>query len=321
MNYPVIDVHHHIISTSLQAKQRELGMTIPSFMPKWTPEIGIDKMDLAGITYSILSAPSDLTFLKQTDANHMARSINEEIASYIERYPERYGGFATMPLPDAESALNEVSYALDELNLDGVAMLTSYQGKYLSHPDYEELLMELNRRKAVVFLHPILIKEHIAGLNPALLEGTFDTTRAVTTMAVHRIFETYPDVRFILPHTGGMVPYIKWRIALAVLQEQFLQTELTGEMIDEEIAKLSSLYYDSTLNLGTVQKLVDPSRILFGADIPWPSDSILKLQRESVLTEAESISIDNLRKIAYQNAYTLFPRLERQLKLMDEVEV
>lgn len=315
MTYPIIDVHHHIISKAMQAKQRELGIEIPSFMPQWTPERGFEKMDLAGISYSILSAPSDLTFIDQPSANKLAREMNEELASYMQQHPMRYGAFATLPMPDARAALDEAIYALDTLKLDGVALLTSYQGKYLSHPDYEELLEELNRRNAVVFLHPILIKEQIAGLSPALLEGTFDTTRAVTTMAVHRIFDRYPAIRFILPHTGGMVPYIKWRIALAVLGQHSFQFEATPEQFDEEIAKLDQLYYDSTLNLGTLQKLIEPERILFGADIPWPSDSILRMQRESVFAEASLLGEANARAIAYENAFKLFPRIGNLLSL------
>lgn len=141
---PVIDVHHHIISREMQRKQKELGMEIPSFMPKWTPEIGLEKMGVADISFSFLSAPSDLTFIDQPSANTLARKMNEELASYAQQYPEKYGAFATLPLPNPEAALEETIYALDILGLDGVAMLSSYQGKYLSHPDYAELLSELD---------------------------------------------------------------------------------------------------------------------------------------------------------------------------------
>ncbi|WP_336758139.1 amidohydrolase family protein [Paenibacillus sp. USHLN196] len=308
---PVIDVHHHIISKEMQRKQRELGMEIPSFMPKWTPEIGMQKMDVCDISFSFLSAPSDLTFIDQSSANALARKMNEELASYAQLHPERYGTFATLPLPDPAAAMEETLYALDILGMDGVAMLTSYQGKYLSHPDYTELLTELDRRSAVVFLHPILIPQKIAGLSPALLEGTFDTTRAVTTMAVHRIFDQYPSITFILPHTGGMVPYIKWRIALAAIGQDSIQVETTPEQFQAEIAKLDHLYYDSTLNLGTIQKLIAPDRILFGADIPWPADSVLRIQRESVFHEAQQISEENAKAIAYGNAFRLFPRISK----------
>ncbi|QLG40369.1 MULTISPECIES: amidohydrolase family protein [unclassified Paenibacillus] len=308
---PVIDVHHHIISKEMQRKQRELGMEIPSFMPKWTPEIGMQKMDVCDISFSFLSAPSDLTIIDQSSANALARKMNEELASYAQLHPERYGAFATLPLPNPEAAMEETLYAFDVLGMDGVAMLTSYQGKYLSHPDYTELLTELDRRSAVVFLHPILIPQKIAGLSPALLEGTFDTTRAVTTMAVHRIFDQYPSITFILPHTGGMVPYIKWRIALAAIGQDSIQVETTPEQFQAEIAKLDHLYYDSTLNLGTIQKLIAPDRILFGADIPWPADSVLRIQRESVFHEAQQISEENAKMIAYGNAFRLFPRISK----------
>jgi hypothetical protein len=121
-------------------------------------------------------------------------------------------------------------------------MLTSYDGVYLTDPRFTGLLEELDRRAAVVFVHPILLKEPVAGLSPALLEGTFDTTRFATKLAAERVFERFPGIRFILPHTGGMVPYVKWRIALNVLQQGDFRRPVTREAIAREINNLDGLY-------------------------------------------------------------------------------
>src|SRR3954453_2435839 len=182
-------------------------------------------------------------------------------------------------------------------------MLTSYDGVYLTDPRFTGLLEELDRRAAVVFVHPILLPRPVAGLSPALLEGTFDTTRFATKLGAERVLERYPDVRFVLPHTGGMVPYVTWRIALNVLQQGDFRVPVTREAIDREIAVLDALYYDTTLNLGPLPKLARADRILFGTDVPWANPDVLRLQREDVVDEAT----------ASGNALRLFPGLAQRL--------
>ncbi|MEU4564229.1 amidohydrolase family protein [Actinoplanes sp. NPDC023936] len=300
----LIDVHHHADLDVVKAKRAELGMVMPPFVPEWNPAIGIERMDMIGTTLSVLSMPAGTTFAPPSAAPQLARAINEEYAELIRKYPTRYGAFATLPMPCVSSSTDEAIHALDVLNLDGVCMQSSYDGVYLADRRYDGLLAALNSRDAVVFIHPILIRERIADLPPALLEGTFDTTRAATRLAAADVFARYPRIRFILPHTGGMVPYIKWRIAMYALQGDDWRVEAGPDAFAAEIAKLDGIYYDTTLNLGPVEKLVDPARILFGTDIPWANDAVLRMQREAVRDPA----------IAAGNALRLFPRIADVLR-------
>ncbi|BBH69079.1 hypothetical protein ACTI_57640 [Actinoplanes sp. OR16] len=298
----LIDVHHHPDLEVVKQKRRELGMVLPSFIPEWTPAIGVEQMDMIGTSLSVLSAPAGTTFVPESEAPKLARAMNEEYAELIRAYPTRYGAFGSLPMPHADASVEEAVHALDVLGLDGVCLQSSYDGRY---PDsYDDLLAELNARDAVVFIHPILIRERIADLPPALLEGTFDTTRMATRLAKADVFARFPRIRFILPHTGGMVPYIKWRIALYALQGDDWRVEPSAEDFAREIAKLDNIYYDTTLNLGPVEKLVDPTKILFGTDIPWAAGSILRLQRDAVTDPA----------ITHENAFRLFPRIAGVLR-------
>ncbi|MFF1255046.1 amidohydrolase family protein [Pseudarthrobacter sp. NPDC058329] len=317
MNTPLdllIDVHHHASLQAIAAKQRELDIVVPDWLPKWSPEIALDRMEEIGTSASLLSQPTDLGFLPPAERPALMQAMNDEFASMVASHPTRFGAFGAIPMLSPDAAVSEAVRALDLLGLDGVSMLSSNDGTYLSDPKYVDLLDELNKRHAVVFVHPILVRESVAGLPPALLEGTFDTTRFAVKMAVANAFERYSNIRFILPHTGGMVPYIKWRIAMYVLQGELWTTETDPADFDREIAKLDGLYYDTTLNLGPLQLLERPDRILFGTDIPWCSKSVLHMQREKVFEQADQLGPTNATAIAAGNALALFPRLAKRLR-------
>lgn len=314
--YPLIDTHTHIVPAPVAKKQKELNLSVPPQMANWTPEQHIEKFDLAGIRIGVLSSPAAPAFVPPPEVSPLVREINEYFAYLIQTYKERFGAFATLPMANGEDAVKEAIYSLDTLGLDGVAFQSSHDGKYLSHPDYRELLSELNRRGAVVLIHPILIKDRPAGLSPALLEGTFDTTRNVTSMAVHKVFDRFPEIKFIIPHTGGMVPYIKWRIAVTALAEDvndFLRIESTPEEVKAEMAKLDGLYYDTAVNVGALHKMVPTSQMLFGTDIPFPSNNIVNHQVQAVFSDIGELGEESVKAVAYGNALRLFPRLKEVL--------
>ncbi|MEV5009432.1 MULTISPECIES: amidohydrolase family protein [unclassified Streptomyces] len=308
----LIDVHHHAELEVMKAKRAELGVPLPSFVPEWTPQIGIERMDLTGTTLSVLSIPGGASFCPPAEQAAFTRTINESLADLIREHPTRYGAFACLPMPDPDACVKEAVHALDELGLDGVCMHTSYDGAYLSDPAYTDLLAELDRRATPVFTHPIL-PEPVADLPPALLEGTFDTTRMATKLAGADVFARFPGIRFILPHTGGMVPYLKWRIAMYKLTGADWRIETDPADVPREIAKLDGIYYDTTLNMGPVQKLESHERILFGTDIPFSCDSVLGIQRESVFADAAALGQDHVDAIAYGNAFRLFPKIAERL--------
>ena len=307
----LIDVHHHATTEALTGRQRRAGIPMFAGMPAWDAEIAIAAMDSIGVTASVLSVPADISWLPDSDRAAAARDVNQELAAIVAAAPQRFGAFAMIPLPDPDQAVEEIGNALDTLGLDGICMLTSYDGVYLSDPRFTGLLEELDRRGAVVFVHPILLKEPIADLPPALLEGTFDTTRFATKLAAERVFERFPGIRFILPHTGGMVPYIKWRIAMNVLQRGDFRRPVSRDAVDREIRNLDGIYYDTTLNLGPLHALARADRILFGTDVPWANPDVLELQREDLITQATAAG--SLDAVMHGNASELFPALARRI--------
>jgi predicted TIM-barrel fold metal-dependent hydrolase len=150
-------------------------------------------------------------------AKDLSRQMNEICAGLMNDQPGQFGAFATLPLPDVDAALDELTYSLDELKLNGVILLTNYDGYYLGNPRFDELVAELNRRKAVVFIHPQSPpgqEQSYLGLPEAMLDVCFDTTRAAFSLIVNGVTKNYPDIRFILAHAGGAVPYMAGRVAI-----------------------------------------------------------------------------------------------------------
>lgn len=321
--YPIIDTHTHIMSPPVARKMKELNLSGPPKMSQWSPELHIENLESAGITMGVLSAPAAPEFVSPQESAVIVREMNEYFATLIQSYPTKFGAFGTLPMFNGEDSVQEAVYALDTLKLDGVAFQSSTGGKYLSDPIFEELLFELNKRAAAVLIHPILIMDRPAGLSPALLEGTFDTTRNVTTMAVHRIFDRFPNIKFIIPHTGGMVPYLKWRIAITALADDvnnFLGSDASQQEVKAEMSKLDNLYYDTAVNLGVLHKLVPASQILFGTDIPYPSSNLVDHQVDALFTDLAELGEENVKAAAYGNALRLFPRLKEVIAGI-EVEV
>jgi predicted TIM-barrel fold metal-dependent hydrolase len=152
-----IDVHHHVLTPQYVEELAKVGVIeaggVP--FPQWKPEDSLAVMDRWGIDAALLSVSSPgLCFGDATKAREVARSLNEFTSWCVARWPERFGFFATLPLPDVQAALSEIDYALGTLHADGVGLLSNYEGNYLGDPHFDAIFAELDRRAAVIFVHP-----------------------------------------------------------------------------------------------------------------------------------------------------------------------
>lgn len=179
-----IDMHSHF----LPPRYRESLLAHGHFfiggypLPEWSPEAAIAFMDAWGIQAQVLSVSDPaVAFVRGTEANDLARYCNDYAADLTARKGDRFGAFATLPMPDVLASIRELDHAFDDLGLDGVTLLSAYDGVYLGDPRFEPLMAELNRRKAYVFIHPASIPADAKPELPLpdfLAEFTFDTTRA-----------------------------------------------------------------------------------------------------------------------------------------------
>jgi predicted TIM-barrel fold metal-dependent hydrolase len=313
-----IDVHHHIIPPVYLEAMRRVGIAdpIPGVdYPAWDVQTTLAVMDRQGIATAIVSiSEPGVYFGNVALARDLARQINEFSARLVADHPQRFGAFAVLPLPDVEAALRELAYALDTLKLDGIGLLTNYRGTYLVGDDaLDALFAELNRRQVVAFIHPSTppsTDQPTFGLPPSLYEFTFDTTRMVANLLYSGTLDRYPNLRLILSHAGGTVPYLAKRLTFGPTIGSYLKARAPQNLI----ASLRQLYYDVAMSaspyaLPSLQALVDPSHILFGSDYPFmPEPSVA--DNVAGLADYERFDQQAQWKIERENARALFPRLQ-----------
>jgi 6-methylsalicylate decarboxylase len=309
-----IDVHQHVVPPFwAQALPTHGGDPSGTVIPQWSPERAIDFMDSQVVATGILSltAPSVVGWDK-SERREMARRVNEYTADLVAKRPDRFGHFATLPIPDVDGALQELEHALDTLRADGVILLANYAGTYLGDAAFEPLWAELDRRHAVVFVHPGQPPlPTAAGVAGPLVDYPFDTTRTAVQLVLNGIVDRYPGARIILAHAGGFLPYASHRFA--ELARVFRSDAAHPADI---LASFQRFSFDTALSSGPaalpgLKAFVGSGRILFDSDFPYaPADVAASFTAK--LEADDGLTADEHRAISHGNAWTLFPRLAPQ---------
>lgn len=321
-----IDVHHHILPPTYLSMLASIGITeslgIP--FPEWRPEKALTTMRKMNVSRAITSISSPGVHFKDAAfTRELARACTEYMAEVKRDYPDKFGGFAPLPLPDVNGAVAELKYALDDLQLDGIGLMSHYDGKYLGHEDFEEVFFELNRRKAVVFIHPTdpsAAYDPALGMPNSLIEAPFETTRAVANLMYTGTTDRYPNIRYILAHGGGTIPYLAWRVALIQYAQKGKKTPVVktlwdfmtrGEAVDG-LKILKSMYYDcayttSPYALKALQEFAGASHIVFGSDYPFAKLAPIVAKN---LRKYTSFSEDEFEAIDHRNCLELFPEIK-----------
>jgi len=348
----LVDVHHHVIPREYIERLSDKGVkkALGVQFPAWSADKALGVMDRNGISAAVVSISAPGVYFKDSDpsfefAKTLSRETNEVCARLIADHPGRFGAFATLPLPDVEAALAELEHAMGTLKLDGVVLLSNYDGYYLGDPRFEKLFSELNRRKSVVFIHPAsppgIAQSHL-GLPEAMMDVCFDTTRTAFSLIVNGVTRRYPDIRFILAHAGGAALYIAARIDIlsslfaglrgpgsyvaaglgmvssivpglrgAMPENLDLYLKFKENMPDGPDPYLKRFYYDTALSasghaFASLQTLVDGSKMLFGSDYPFATEAAVPATIAGVRGYA-GFSETDVAAIERENATTLFP--------------
>lgn len=308
-----IDVHHHILPPFYAEALRRHGLDKAAgvALPEWSAARSLELLDAQGLQTAITSISSPgVWFGHARAAADLARRCNEFAAELGQRHAGRFGSFACVPLPDTEAACTEAVHALDVLKADGVVLLASNDGVFLGDARFDELMAELDRRGASVFLHPNLHpSSQSLGLEAPgfLLEFVCDTTRAAVNLILSGTLERYPRIRWILAHAGGFLPYAAWRVSLANALPQFAEQAPLGVM-----TYLRRFYFDTALapaapSMAVLRELVDPGQVLFGSDYPFAPQALVA-EQVSTLAASRVWSAPDLAGIGRGHALSLFPR-------------
>jgi aminocarboxymuconate-semialdehyde decarboxylase len=311
-----IDVHHHILPDFFWRETNDVHNPVGGIAPPpWDAGLMLSFMDEAGIDVAVTSISTPGVHVgDDASARSLARRCNEFSAELVQAYPGRLGGFAALPLPDVDGALEELTYALDELKLDGVVLFSNANGVYLGDARFEPVFAELERRAAVVFVHPTASPDpsaHQLGLPDSLIDFTADTTRALAQMHYSNRFARTPNVKYIFSHAGGTVPYLAGRWAIVDEMNVIPGGEARGTAAET----LRRLYLDTALSyrdpvLRMLRDVVGLDQVLFGSDFPYLRRD-LAVNCVQTLEQTAELTADERTRMMSGNAIKLFPRFGR----------
>jgi 6-methylsalicylate decarboxylase len=308
-----VDVHHHFYPPQYLEAMRKTaghdrgGVNFPG-VATWTPAKTLEEMDKHGVQTAILSlSPPGARMLDKEGNRNLARTCNEFAIQVGRDHPGRFGLFAPVPMPDVEGTLKEIEYALDTLKADGIQLMTSYGNKWIGDPEYNEVFEELNRRKALVYVHPLASPcstDLMEWVPDALIEYPHDTSRAVLSMLFSGTLARCPDIRFIFSHSGGTIPFLSGRILHSGSNRLLLDRVPKG--VDHELRKL---HYDVALAcfkpaLAALFAYIPESQVLLGSDYPFSS---VALSIKGL--EEHGLSKETLDALYSGNIERLIPRL------------
>jgi predicted TIM-barrel fold metal-dependent hydrolase len=311
-----VDLHQHVIPEFYWAASNEDGNAAGGITPpRWSLDGAIAYLDEARIDIAIpsISTPG-VHFGDDAAARTLARRVNEYLADLKHDRPDRFGGFATLPLPDIEGSLEQIACAFDVLDLDGVSIMTNADGSYLGDSRFDPIFAELQRRAAVVFVHPTASPDPIAhtlGLPDALLDYPVDTSRAIAKLHYSNTFARTPDVKYVFAHAGGTIPFVASRFAIVDEMNVIPGAPERGTFADV----LPHLYWDTASAfsdpvLHMLRSVTGLRNVVFGTDYPYPRDAISigglgQLQHTAELDDGER------RGVLGRSAAQLIPRLAR----------
>ena len=273
----LIDVHHHI------GQRNPAASTARTRQSSWSPQGAIEELDRHNVSVAVLSAAAGGGG-STTGAvrRKQSRDWNESAAQLVRDHRGRFGLFATLPLPDVEGSLVEIAYAFDTLKAHGIGLVTSYGDKWLGDAAFSPVMDELNRRKAVVYVHPTdapcctpeTMTYWKPGMNGSWLEWPMHTARTIFSLMANGMTRDRPDLRWIFSHSGGVAPLLITRLSGFAAWDSVGPEGLQKLFPDGIETEFRKLYFEIAQgfapgNLEALMRLVPASHVVFGSDYPF----------------------------------------------------
>src|SRR5882757_17895 len=310
-----IDTHHHMLPEFFFEATNEKDNPVGGLKPHaWSIENSLAFMDQMEINIAVASISTPgIQMQDRNAAKELARKCNDLAASMISKYPKRLGALASVPMPNADDAIEEVCYALDVLKLDGVVLFTNSQGIYLGDKRMKPLFKELQRRKTTVFVHPNAspdVVAHELGLTDNLIDFPGDTTRAIAQLHYGGTFAETPDVKYVFSHAGGTAPYLAGRMAIVDDMKIMGDSSVTGTSADT----FRRLYWDTALAwsdpvLNHLRHIAGMDKVVFGTDFPYLRND-LAVKGKLKIKSNPDLSAEEKKQVFGGNALELFPRFD-----------
>lgn len=310
----VVDVHAHFVTASYIDAAVAAGHTHPDGMARWQSWSADDHlrvMDANGIERSVLSISSPgVHFGDDAQSVELAHEMNLAAADVVERHPDRFAFFASVPLPDVDAAVAEAAYAIDRLGASGVVVETNTHGRYVGDPAFAPLLTELDRRGSVLFVHPTSppgAEDTALGYPRPMLEFLFETTRSMTDLILSGALKRHPDLNVITTHCGGFLSLVVERLEL------FVQgLGIAGGDASVVRESLSQLWFDLAgtpvpAQADALIRQVGSAHLLYGSDYCWTPAPLVAAQVAALDAHWSADGHGSWRDLVAANARHLWP--------------
>jgi predicted TIM-barrel fold metal-dependent hydrolase len=306
-----IDVHHHIAPpdylAALSDGMKQWSGDFNRF-GSWSAAKAIEDMDQGEVATALISITQlGMWDLAAERVRRLARYCNDYAARMVADHKGRFGHFVALPMPDIEGSLSEIAYGLDQLKADGVGLYTCYRDKWLGDPAFAPIFDELERRRAIVYVHPAVphcCVNFVPGINDASIEYGTDTTRAIARMVFSGAARRYPNVRIIWSHAGGTMPFLIERFIRLAEAPSY-----AAQMPQGFLPEAQRFFYDTAqasnkVALTAARMVIPADHFVFGTDYPYrtAAEHVEGLAASGVFSAAE------LRAIDRDNLATLLPR-------------
>ena len=304
----LIDVHAHQFPPEYLKTIAPSGRRIPRLLTNQTIEERLGHMDEAAVDVQVLS-PANLTpyFESEANVNEAAHILNDGYAELASRLPRRLKAYVSLPLPHLDASLREMERGLDQLGFAGVTLGCSILNRPVIEKQLDPLYQEMNRRRAILFFHPVVNGLCSPLLNDFNLAGSVGTTMEDTVVALHliiaRIPLRYPDIRIIVPHLGGLIPMLLNR-----LDNQLVASD--GDLPEKPSITAKRFWYDtvcygSKAAFTCACEAFGPDRLVTGSDYPVLQD--YETYRETfAFIERIGLPPEVANRILHHNAQALF---------------
>jgi len=249
-----------------------------------------------------ISQPPLEKFVKQADAIKLAKIANDELASLVEKYPDKFiAAVACLPMNDVDAALKEAERAIKQLGFKGVQIYSRINGETLDKPKFKPLYQMMARLNLPIWIHPTTDADLDTG---GILGWPFETATAMYRLVLSGVFNDNPDIKFITHHAGSMIPFFERRL------RWLLYPSRVPEGLKDPIEHFRKFYNDTaiygcTAGLMCAYAFFGADRLLFGTDAPLsgPKYGLTQVTIDSI--QAMTIPEEEKEKILSKNAIEL----------------
>jgi predicted TIM-barrel fold metal-dependent hydrolase len=280
------------------------------------PDLGeqrLKSMDETGITVQVLSNTGpgpDL--VPGADGVALAREMNDHLAAAVTRHPDRFAGFAVLPMQSPDACGAELARAVKQLGFLGAMINGMTEGRFLDHPSYDSLLAAAIELDVPIYIHPHLPPEPVrqayysdlpAGAGRVLESASWgwhsETAIHLLRMVMAGTLDKHPRLKLIIGHMGEMLPVMLARIdETSAVDTDYLERPISRAILDQVWITTSGIFSEPPFLAALTTFGID--RIMFSVDYPYAPNS-----RGRDFLDTISLAPADMAKLAHGNADAL----------------